>query len=160
MKVMITGHRPDRLGGYNENNTIAQRIKEELKAQITHLLADHPDLELITGLAQGVDTWFAEIGLENDIPVHAYIPFSGQQSRWPKAAQDRYSSLLRRCSSAKTICDHPSKKAFLERNDAMIHDCEMAIAVWDGSQNSGTGYTVRRIQKSGKSVVVLHPENI
>ena len=158
MKVMITGHRPDRLGGYNEQNPVALRIKDELSKQFIQLLDAHPNLELITGLAQGVDTWWAELGLKNQVPVHAYLPFTGQQSKWPRPAQDRYFGLLAKCKSSKFISPVASKQAFLERNDAMIRDCDMAIAVWDGSTDSGTGYTVRRLRQADRKVIVLHPD--
>lgn len=157
---MITGHRPNRLGGYNESNPIALRVKATLSAHLLQLLADHPDLELITGLAQGVDTWGAEIGIENNIPVHAYLPFTGQQSRWPKAAQDKYFDLLTKCKSSKFISSVASEQAFLDRNDAMVRDCDMAIAVWDGSMSSGTGYTVHRLRTARKKVIVLHPGDL
>lgn len=156
MKVMITGHRPDKLGGYDENNPVAKRIKTELSMQLELLLFEDPKIEIITGLAQGADTWFAEIGIEKNIPIHAYIPFTGQESMWPKKAQERYREILAKCKVAKLISQEVSKKAFLQRNDAMVHDADMAIAVWDGSSNSGTGYTTRKLKLVRKKVIVIN----
>jgi uncharacterized phage-like protein YoqJ len=159
MKIMITGHRPNRLGGYNENNPIAINIKNTLVLKIAELQSVHSDLEFITGLAQGVDTWFADIGIDNDIPIHAYLPFTGQQSKWPMPAQDRYLKLLKKCKSSNFISPKASRQAYLDRNDAMVNACDMAIAVWDGSP-SGTGYTVRKLQQTGKKVIIIHPDNL
>lgn len=159
MKLMITGHRPDLLGGYNENNPTANEIKKILSAKIAELHSAHPDLELISGLAQGVDTWFADIAIEMGIPLHAYLPFSGQQSRWPRPAQDRYAALLQRCKSSTIVSQFASKQAYLARNDAMVCKCDMAIAVWNGLP-SGTGYTVRKLQQTGKKVIIINPDNL
>ena len=156
MKVMITGHRPKRLGGYDENNPVARRIKTELSMQLELLLLEDPKIEIITGLAQGVDTWFAEIGIEKNIPICAYIPFTGQESRWPKKSQEKYREILAKCKVAKIISPESSKNAFLQRNDAMVHDTDIAIAVWDGSSNSGTGYTIRRLNGIRKKVIVIN----
>ncbi len=156
MKVMITGHRPERLGGYDENNPVAKRIKTELSMQLELLLLEDPKIEIITGLAQGVDTWFAEIGLEKNIPIYAYIPFTGQESKWPKKSQERYREILAKCKVAKIISQEGSKNAFLQRNDAMVHDADMAIAVWDGSSNSGTCYTIHKLNLVRKKVIVIN----
>lgn len=156
---MITGHRPNRLGGYDENNPTARKIKKILALKVAELHSVHPDLELITGLAQGVDTWFADIGIKTSLPIHAYLPFSGQQSKWPRPAQDRYATLLQKCKSSIIVSPCASRQAYLDRNDVMVNACDMAIAVWDGSP-SGTGYTVRKLQQTGKKVIIIHPDNL
>lgn len=39
----------------------------------------------------------------------------------------------------------------------MAEDCDVAIAVWDGQYNTGTGNTVKTLMKIGKEIIVIHP---
>jgi hypothetical protein len=52
MKIMITGHRPNKLGGYN-NSPIQERIRAWIRTQLTDRLSNEP--VLISGMALGVD---------------------------------------------------------------------------------------------------------
>jgi len=75
MKLMVTGHRPKDLGGYS-NNPTQEWIRQELrrillKAQVRY----GTDLEIISGMALGVDTWWAEEALALGVPLLAYVPF-------------------------------------------------------------------------------------
>lgn len=152
MKLMITGHRPNRLGGYGMDSPIVKSIDVELRKIVSAL---DPDTDVvICGMAQGVDQLFAEICMEFGIPVHAYIPFDGQESRWPDRAKSTYRSLLHRCADVVICSCHPSKSAFLRRNAVMVKAADRAIAVWDGSPG-GTGATVSMIKLSGKDLHVI-----
>ena len=55
MKICITGHRPDKLYGYNLNNP---RYKELFK-RFKELLIENNCTEAITGMALGADMLFA-----------------------------------------------------------------------------------------------------
>jgi len=153
MKLMITGHRPNRLGGYRMDSATVKSIDAELRKIVSAL---DPDTDIgICGMAQGVDQMFAEICMEFGIPVHAYVPFYGQEMKWPASAKSAYRSLLHRCDDVVICSDHPSKDAFLVRNATMVKDCDSAVAVWDGRSRSGTGATVSMIKISGKDLHVI-----
>ena len=97
MKLMVTGHRPKDLGGYS-NNPTQEWIRQELrrillKAQVRY----GTDLEIISGMALGVDTWWAEEALALGVPLLAYVPFKDQDRIWPQSSKDHYRSLLQRC---------------------------------------------------------------
>lgn len=142
MKLMITGHRPNKLGGYGMDSAVVESIDVELR-KIVSALDPAADVA-ICGMAQGVDQMFAEICMEFRIPVHAYVPFEGQESRWPTQAVTKYRSLLHRCVDVTVCSDHPLMSAFLLRNAMMVRDSDSAIAVWDGSRG-GTANTVDMI---------------
>ena len=143
MKLMITGHRPDKLGGYGMDSATVAHVEKELRKIVSAL--DPATDTAISGMAQGADQLFVKICFEFGIRVSAYIPFTGQDSRWPKKAQDEYRALLRRCETVTTCTPHASKDAFNLRNALMIRAADAAIAVWDGSRG-GTGNTVSMLR--------------
>lgn len=161
MKIMITGHRPNKLGGYDPENPTALHVKDQIRSTLQNLVDNHgKDIELITGMAQGTDQWYATIGMEEfKLDVHAYIPFDGQESRWPDHAKRIYRYILSECKTVSIISDKPSRNAFLKRNTEMVNDCDLAIAVWNGDLKSGTGSTVQKLRKAGKLVIVIDPNN-
>ena len=60
MKLMVTGHRPKDLGGYSDNPT-QEWIRQELRRVLLKAKKKYGDnLEIISGMALGVDTWWAE----------------------------------------------------------------------------------------------------
>jgi hypothetical protein len=78
-----TGHRPEKLGGYSDE---ARHRLEQFA--VTYLRYYAPDL-FISGMAQGWDQACAYACTVLSIPWTAAIPFAGQESMWPDAAQKR-----------------------------------------------------------------------
>lgn len=75
MKICVTGHRPNKLYGYNLSDPRWQNLKGLFK----HILKENNCEEAITGMALGVDTVFALAVLElkyegYDIKLHCAIP--------------------------------------------------------------------------------------
>jgi len=105
-----------------------------VRIQLSDLIDERrPDIA-ISGMATGTDQIFAEICIEKGIPLHAYIPFSGQENRWSVNMQRRYRELLTHCEKKVIVCDAASKQAFQTRNVAMVKAANRAIAVTDGKQ--------------------------
>lgn len=92
--VSFTGHRPNKLGGYDEDTPLIRAIKDELSHSITNaIVAGYT--EFISGMAMGIDTWAAETVLEakktcNEIKLICAVPFNGQECKWREDAQKRY----------------------------------------------------------------------
>ena len=55
MKICVTGHRPNKLYGYNLSDHRWEKLKERFK----QILKENNCDEAITGMALGVDTVFA-----------------------------------------------------------------------------------------------------
>ena len=152
MKLMITGHRPHKLGGYAMNSAAVQHIEEELRKIISQL---DPRTDVgICGMAPGADQLFAEICMEFHISVHAYIPFRLREQKWLNTEQRTYRSLLRRCAKVIECNDHVSIEGFQVRNAMMVLAADEAVAVWDGS-NSGTANTIKLLNIVQKKFVVI-----
>jgi uncharacterized phage-like protein YoqJ len=136
--VAFTGHRPDKLGGYRWSH-IQEFVCRALRWRLIRL---RPAL-CISGMALGVDQWAASICCELGLPWDAYVPFLGQESAWPADSQREYSRLLKLARRVQ-VCSpgEYSAKKMQWRNMAMVNECDVLLAVWDGS-DGGTANCVR-----------------
>lgn len=148
MKVAVTGHRPNKLGGYGPSK-VQDRVRGQLRMAFEKLRAT----QVISGMALGVDQWAAEEALDLWIPVLAAVPFEGQQRLWPLDAQRRYRGLLSQASEIVHVCD-PGYAVWKmqKRNEWMVDHCRLLVAVWDGTRG-GTANCVRYAERVGCSVL-------
>lgn len=123
-----TGHRPDKLGGYN-----AETQMRVLRLATRYLQEAKPAL-VISGMAQGWDMGLAQAAINLKIPFDAYVPFVGQEIVWPQATRLYYHELLK--YARETFIVSPggfTNAAMSKRNQAMVRNCTKLIALWDGS---------------------------
>lgn len=129
MILGITGHRPDKLGGYGD--TPLQRwVEARMREEITKL---NPKSG-ITGMALGVDTIAAKIFIDYEIPFVAAAPFPGQEQRWPTESRVEYHRLLEKAKEVVVVSKHYYKSAFQVRNQWLVNRSDMMLSVWDGSR--------------------------
>jgi len=152
---MITGHRPNKLGGYYKGNLNTIRIKKEIKELLNNLNEIVP-LTGITGMAIGSDQYFAQACLELEIPYDSYVPFDGQEGLWPTPVKDEYNSLLLQSRDIVKVSqgNYTPKKMKL-RNVAMSDEADIAIAVWDGSRGGGTYHCISYLQSKKKVPIIF-----
>lgn len=157
MKIAFTGHRPHKLGGYDNTNNKSVAIKNSIYEIVKSLRNTGDCVEFITGMALGVDMWAAELALSIKVPYHAYVPFKGQESKWPENSQNHYRVLIGHASSVTYVCP-PGYAAWKmqRRNEAMVDDCDMLIAVWDGS-SGGTANCVRYAESKKRKIIRITP---
>lgn len=151
--MAFTGHRPDRLGGYANDNPVRLRIKRLLETALKSL----EPAGCISGMALGVDQWAAETCIKLGIKWVAAVPFPDQEKTWPEVAQKRYRELLAQATKVIVVSPGPySPKLMQVRNEWMVDRCTILLAVWDGSRG-GTGNCVEYAQKVGKDVLRIEP---
>ena len=105
--LCFTGHRPDRLGGYEPNNPVALWVKERLRGAVD-LAVSRGVSTFISGGALGVDQGAADIVFElraerqkrsptglGGIKLVIARPFPSQLNRWPLEARQHYEKILR-----------------------------------------------------------------
>lgn len=140
MIISATGHRPNKLGGYSP--VTFQRLCDLARG---YLLEKQPD-GVISGLALGWDLAWAVAALELAIPVHAAIPFEGQESRWPESSQRLWARVVAECASVTFVCE-PGYAAWKmqKRNEWMVERCHRVAALWDGT-SGGTANCVKFAQ--------------
>jgi len=161
--AMLTGHRPDKLGGYGPSacqTAVRAALCKLLSAWKAHAQAHGASLHVISGMALGADQWWAEEAITLGIPVHAYAPFDGQDARWPRASQTHYRMLLTRCASVRVVTSGAYAAWKMQRrNEAMVDDAQWHVAVWDGS-NGGTANCVAYMRARGIEPTVIAPRGL
>ena len=160
---MITGHRPQKVGGYQTPNPTEQWVRSQLRALLIGLKARHPDdLTAISGMAVGVDTIWAEEAVRLGIPFVAAVPFRGQERRWPGSSQQTHRRLIARACEVVYVDEEVGYvedtiiAMLSSRNRWMVDHSDATIAVWDGSKG-GTRNAVEMTWRAGRSVLVLDP---
>ena len=162
MKVSFTGHRPNKLGGY-QNNPISDYVKEKLTEKIEKCILDGVD-NFISGMAIGVDTWAAEIVLQlkekySHIKLEAAIPFKGQEGKWPDFSQDIYNNILKKCDKITIVCEGTyAAWKMQKRNEYMVDNSDLVIAVWDGT-TGGTKNCIKYARSQSKKVIWINPND-
>lgn len=161
LKIAVTGHRPHKLkGGYNLDNPNNQALKSKLKELVLENKKDGEMLVGISGMALGVDTLFAELILDlreenpEEYSLECAIPCLYQERRWNKPDQEWYQTILKFADTV-TQCSSETYKPYLmmRRNEYMIDNADIVIAVWDGKENGGTYQAVQYAKKKGKQII-------
>jgi uncharacterized phage-like protein YoqJ len=158
--LAITGHRPDKLGGYNAN-PLSTAVYTRLKEVIRLTYHKYPDLVLITGGALGVDTVAAEYAKYVGIKYKLYAPCYEQEAKWRKPDQERYRIIKDHALEVKytVLGPYQGKDCLFDRNKNMVNDSDGLLAVWNGS-NSGTSHCVRYAQSLNKKVYIINPNKL
>lgn len=156
MIACFTGHRPNKLGGYDENNSVACWIKRALVKAIERAKSEGYDT-FISGMALGVDTWAAEIVLEMNLKLVAAIPCDEQDKFWRLEAKKRYQSILSRATEVVVVSPGPyASWKMQKRNEWMVDRSSLVIAVWDGSPG-GTANCINYARCQGVRIWRIDP---
>lgn len=144
MILSFTGHRTERLGDDAAGAWIAVH---------DHISSARPD-EVVSGMADGVDTFAFDIALELGIPVCAAVPWIGFS---PKGDRDAYMRRLERAS--RVVVTSPTeefhKGVYLIRDRWMVDHGDRLAAVWDSVRGGGTWNTMEYARKVGRETVQL-----
>lgn len=154
MIIAGTGHRPEKLGGYSDQvfkrlHAVAIRWLEDQEARSEGVVE-----YVIMGMALGWDQALGCAAFDLRIPYDAYVPFKGQETRWPIASQQRYKFLLSKAREVKYICEGGyAGWKMQKRNVAMVDACTDVLALWDGSLTGGTFNCITYAHTQGKPVI-------
>ena len=160
----FTGHRPDAFSfGYNEEAASCRLLKATLKMHIVRAIGNGFS-HFVSGMAQGVDLWCAEIVAElkreyPKITLEAAIPYEGHGKGWAKEQKARYEKVLAACDKVSVISPRYTRYCMHERNRYMIDHASLCIAVYNGSVKGGTAYTVRYAKEQGVFVRIINAGN-
>lgn len=184
--ICFTGHRPDKLGGYDWDTPKNKRIMQTLRTKIIELInSTEPNInhfKFICGGALGIDQMTFDIcrDLRDSalklnlcrIELELAMPFEKQASKWfNKTDVNRFNNQKHEADIV-TLVDtlegykydkvpvgeyHPAKMSL--RNQYMVDKTNKVIAVWNGSKG-GTGNCVNYAKKQGKEIIVINPDEI
>ena len=158
----FTGHRPSRLPWrYNEDDPRCKTLKMVLNTQI-HELAEAGTTSFLSGMAQGVDLWSAQIVLglreeNSSIKLHCILPCEGQERKWSVSAQELYRSILNRADNVVFVDREYRQESMLKRNRDLVDHSSTLLAVYNGQYRSGTAMTVRYAQSKGRKIIMIDP---
>lgn len=131
MIVAFTGHRPDKLGGWDPLHPIVGRVKYVIRHALIELWPKH----VISGMALGVDQWAAQEAVDLGIPFVAALPCDNPETPWPLPSQERYRALLAKAAEVVVVRPGPYHSWKMDRrNEWMVDNCDLLLAVWDGSR--------------------------
>jgi len=157
MKLGFTGHRPNKLGGYSEDN--ARQWITGFTNFLERGAQYYDSVEVISGMALGVDQWVAEAALNLNLPLHAYIPFPGQENAWPASSQQVYRKILNQATTTTTVSQGPYNPSFMQiRNQAMVDAADRYVAIWDQT-SGGTANCVAYARKQKRPLTVYNPQD-
>jgi len=150
MIIVATGHRPDKLGGYN-----CETINELAELARKYIIEHKPE-KVITGMAQGWDTAVAMACVSLKVKFTAAVPYVGQERTWPEDAQKQYRELLKKAKAVHVVSPGgyvPWK--YLKRNQWMVDNGTHVLALWNGDQKGGTWHCIKYARQQGKPITNL-----
>lgn len=142
MIVAATGHRPDKLGGYDD------MTRRALGALAVEWLHYNRPAKVISGMALGWDQAVAAACVVLEIPFIAAVPFEGQERKWPPLAQRRYRRLLEQAAEVVVVCELYGPKTMQIRNEWMVDRADLMLALWNGTFG-GTHNCLEYARKKG-----------
>lgn len=182
MNIAFTGHRPSKLGGYNWNTKSNQLLMLKIIQEIENIKItnDESELHFITGGAIGVDQMafyicnkLKEKHKSDEITrtTELAIPFLHQDIKWFGNDRNRYNEQKLQADIVTYVdkLDDYKIKGYQEdvyypakmqqRNKYMVDNCDLLIAVWDGSK-VGTANCVNYAKKLGKKIIIINPKEV
>lgn len=152
-RVMVTGHRPQHLDAGEQAWSQAA-----LASAAWRLRSVYGTTHGISGLALGADTWWALAVLASGMHLHIHVPFLDQPKKWPAADQAMWAELRRRAKTEKVIGGQEFDVKMLHaRNDSMLNDAELVVALYKPGTKGGTASAVDKARKRGLPLLLLDP---
>jgi uncharacterized phage-like protein YoqJ len=150
--IGATGHRPKTLGGFYPQ--VQARLNRLARM---YLERERPD-KVVSGMALGWDTAFANIALQLNIPFIAAIPFPQQADIWPPAQKEMWEYLRSKAEREIVSYDRFSMHAFHKRNETIVDESTEIAALWNGNSGSGTAHCISCARRRGLAVINLYSE--
>jgi len=173
----FTGHRPQAkcMYGFNMRDERYQLLYKKLTEVIKLCICDYDIRNFISGGALGVDqmAFWCVHKIKNIYSVKNILalPFEKQDSVWTMEQKYWYRKMLEKADEIifvdtseryqikDTIIGEYHKAKLQKRNEFMVDNSRITIAVWDGSKG-GTMNCVRYAEKnSGRLIIKIDPKN-
>lgn len=159
MIVTITGHRPDKLFGYDLSAIEYANMKNYFKTTFIN----KGYTKVISGMAQGVDTIAALATIElinegHNIKLISAIPCRDQDKYWSAKDKYIYNYILSNVDKDDIhyISQNYNNSVMQKRNMWMVDNCNEVIAIWDGT-TGGTYNCIKYAKKQGKPIYHVYP---
>jgi uncharacterized phage-like protein YoqJ len=161
-KIAFTGHRPDKLWGYDLNNSCYIKTKDKVKAFIRQ---QGSSAHVFTGMALGFDTIVALAAIElkaegYPVFIEACIPCRDHSCKWQASSKKQYDDILSKCDKVTLVTDAPYSPSLMQvRNEYMTNNADIILALWNGT-SGGTGNCVKYAKSVNKKIFIINPDSI
>lgn len=173
--VAFTGHRPEKLYGYNLKSEKYKKLEEVLINQLRNIILEHKSDIFISGGALGFDTLAFDCVkfLQKEFDIHQLlaIPFEKQAIKWSKASVSKYRHMKEEANvvyvdtlpeykvrNTDECSYHPAKMQ--KRNEYMVDKCKILVACWNGDKSGGTYNCISYAMKNNKKILVINPDTL
>ncbi|QUE25557.1 DprA-like DNA processing chain A [Microbacterium phage SadLad] len=152
-RVMVTGHRAQKIPAESHD-----WVKLELERLAIKLRDQHGTQIGVSGMALGADIWWAQAVKYAWLDLWAFLPFPQQADRWAPADVALWNEMRSRAAYEVVTAPEYSVGALFQRNEDMLENSDLVIAVWDPTVTSGGTYaTVQSAVRRGLPIVHMHP---
>ena len=139
-RCMFTGHRPEKVEGY-EGKIIVELRKEILKA------IDCGYTTFLTGMSRGVDLWAADIIIHlrrynPELKLIGVIPYEGFEDKWTVDWKKHYKLVRKELDFLHVVSNEYYPDVYQRRNQYMVNHSALVLAVYNG-EPSGTRNTIQ-----------------
>lgn len=174
--ISFTGHRPNKLYGYNYMSDGNKKIMLSIYNKLKELTGDYNNVQFIEGGALGIDqmSFIVCNKLKKDYPnknitIEVAVPFESQDNNWIDSSKKLYRKQLKladKITYVDTLDDYMIKDYEIgkyyptkmqKRNMYMVDNSDVVVSVWDGS-NGGTGNCVSYAMNHNKKIINLNPK--
>lgn len=161
LTACFTGHRPQKLPwGFNENDERFIDMRNRTKVEIENAIKKGYHT-FLCGMALGFDMMCAELVLElkktyPHIKLIGALPCRNQSCKWNSIQKQRYNKILTQLDDIRCIYEEYIDGCMQERNDYMINNSSLVIALYDG-KGGGTGYTIKRAKAKNLKIIIIKP---
>lgn len=145
--IAITGHRPEQLDNIDWVTKSLQEVFSSLQPELIY-----------QGMAAGADLLSAEIAIAMSLPYVAARPWITHTAR--NEDRELYNTILTnafRIDIVDPANEYPGPWVYHKRNEHMVDNADICVAVWNGSSKGGTAACVRYAKKKGKRIIQLNP---
>lgn len=160
----VTGHRDLGLPWKeDESHGGCIVLKKKIADELLYLYEMEEMQHFISGMALGIDTYFAEAVLElrnihSEVTLEVAIPCITQAHGWTQPQQERHAHIINQCNSESLISRDYVRSCMMKRNRYMVDHSHIVLAVYDGHSKGGTYNTLKYAKRQGKKCIVLSPE--
>lgn len=162
--ITLTGHRPQRIGGYNYYSPLNLAIATKIRNHLLSYLKQGIKVHAISGMALGADTIYALVVLKlkrqgYNITLEAAIPCANHPDNWPVSSQVMWRDIVNQADKV-TYVSNESYKPYLmqKRNEFMVDSSNELLSVWDGSTTGGTYNCIQYAKQKEVNIVQVNPK--
>ena len=144
MICALTGHRS--LPKNFDKNRLYDELEEMIRKGYDHFLC---------GMAMGFDLLALEclVDLKKKyrFMIEAYVPFEGQEQKFPPAAKLKYRELIAWCDVVRLLYQHFQDGCYIVRNRMMVDRADLLFA-YCTQERGGTVFTVNYAKQKGVEI--------